>query len=426
MISTKHIIYSIILLVCDYKMDFDLVSAFSARIFWKADFTAASVHCVASGSAKPIAAQCSNDEAAVVVVNLEPGTTYAVSVRSAETKSPDLYGSFTTKSSENPELSALYSSIRTPEGIFDTTRFDTKLHDIFVENFSSIVSPGDRILAKVVVNGAPQEVMTVAASGEGSSFDVDAESNIFLPFHRKTGEALVQTVTLRHPTSADATLVYDSSTDNLAYGGDHYGVGDKFELFNRTVTVADGSIVLLFSDTVAKTWPFDASKALSVVGSAGSHFMKNITCNTHNLVGQKIDGETGSTYNSAWIHNTDDSSTLEVSRMVHEVDEDSANATLSLGVLHTDSSNQKFIEPALSLQATATTISAQNDDEQTTSATFQSTGLSFDTDDAAIYFGSSQNFRIKFSSGTPSVLQIQSFDDASDSYITRQEFTDAT
>ena len=327
----------------------------------------------------------------------------------------------------NPCLHNLYSSIRTADNIYDTTKFEKELHDVFLENFSSVVSPGDRILAKVEVNGISQNVLTVAAT-EDTDLEVDTQANVFLPFcskHKDTDVDDIQTVVLK-TTNDDATLVYDGHANSLAYGGDAYSIGDKFQLFNKTVTVADGSIVLLFSDTVAKSWPFDATKALSVVGSAGSHYMKNNTCNFQNLVGQKTDGTTGSTYNSAWIHNTDDSSTVEVSRMVHELDEASANGTLSLGVLYTDSSNQQFIEPSLSLQATSCTISSQNDAEQTTSATFESKGLSFDTDDAAIYFGSSQRFRIRFSSGTPSVLQIQSFDDSTSSYITRQEFTDSS
>ncbi|AAR26976.1 FirrV-1-N1 [Feldmannia irregularis virus a] len=411
-------------------MDFDLRSAYSVRVFWKADYVPSTVMCYPLGRPdQVIAAQCVDREAAVVVVNLSPSTTYHVTVKSARDTSADLNGQFVTMSAANPCLHNLYSSIRTTDGIYDTTRFEKELHDVFLENFSGVVSPGDRILAKVDVNGLSQHVLTVAAT-EGSDLevDVDAQANVFLPFcskHKDKDTEDIQTVVLK-TTGEDATLVYDGHTNSVAYGGDAYSTGDKFQLFNRTVTVADGSIVLLFADTVAKSWPFDATKALSVVGSAGSHFMKNITCNVHNLVGQKTDGTTGSTYNSAWIHNTDDSSTLEVSRMVHELDEESANGTLSLGVLYTDSSSQQFIEPALSLQATSCTISSQNDAEQTTSATFESRGLTFDTDDAAIYFGSSQSFRIKFSSGTPSVLQIQSYDDNTSSYITRQEFTDSS
>ena len=84
-----------------------------------------------------------------------------------------------------------------------------------------------------------------------------------------------------------------------------------------------------------------------------------------------------------------------------------------------------YIEPIIQGSYDATTISAQDSADATASATFNYTGLQFDTDDAAIYFGSAQEFRIKFSTGTPSLLQIQSYDSGAGDYVTRQEFSDS-
>lgn len=401
-------------------MDFDLISAYSVRVFWKADFEARVVAIRGNQYAK--SAKCEPGDGAFVVVNLEPSNTYQVTVSDGTST---LSNSFVTSDKSEPNLHNLYEGIRRPDGVYDTTRFEKNVHDVFVENFSDIVKSGDVILATVTTNGVKQDVETVAIR-DGSRMTVERkdQKNLFLPF--STDRSSLQTVTLEHSDSDEVTLAYDPTENAFGYGGDMYSVGDKFELFGQMVTVADGSIVLLFSDTVAKTWPFASSKALAVVGAAGSHFMKNITANVVNLMGDKEDGATGSTYNSAWMHNTTDSSTQEITRMVHEVDETSENATVSIGVLHTDSSSNQFIEPTLSMRYDSTVISAQNDSEQTVSATFQSTGLSFDTDDAAIYFGADQKFRIKFSEGTPSLLQIQSYDSSALDYVTRQEFTDSS
>lgn len=404
-------------------MDFDLISAYSVRVYWKAEFKASFVEFQGSTSSK--SAKCEEGDAAFVIVNLEPSSTYDVRVLDKEGNF--IANSFTTKDSSSPCLQNLYEGIRRPDGVYDTTRFEKNVHDVFLENFSQIVNSGDTILASVTVNGVPQHVETVAVR-DGSSVKVGTSEtqNYFLPFS-SDNKSKLQTVTLQHDTQ-DATLAYDRNENEFGYGGDMYGVGDKFELFGKMVTVADGSIVLLFSDTVAKVWPFDSSKALSVVGAAGSHFMRNLTTNVLNMVGEKVDGEKGSTYNSTWVHNTTDSTTQEVSRMVHELDETSENATISIGVLHTDASSNQFIEPTLAMRYDATVISAQDAADSTASATFESTGLSFDTDQASIYFGSSKNFRIKFSDGDggPSVLQIQSYDSGSGDYVTRQEFSDAT
>lgn len=405
-------------------MDFDLISAYSVRVYWKAEFKAAFVEC--QGPSYSNSAKCTEGDAAFVIVNLQPSSTYSVRVSDKEGKE-SISSSFTTSDSSSPDLQNLYEGIRRPDGVYDTTRFEKNVHDVFLEHFSQIVNSGDKILASVTVNGVPQEVETIAVrEGAKMKVEVEKEKNLFLPFSADNPSSL-QTVTLQNDKkNQDVTLAYDRSENLFGYGGDMYGVGDKFELFGKMVTVADGSIVLLFADTVAKTWPFDSSKALSVVGAAGSHFMRNITTSVLNIVGEKVDGEKGSTYNSAWVHNTTDSSTQEVSRMVHELDETSENATISIGVLHTDASSNQFIEPTLAMRYDATVISTQDASDATASATFQSTGLSFDSDQASIYFGAAQNFRIKFEDGTPSVLQIQSYDSGLGDYVTRQEFTDST
>lgn len=406
-------------------MDFDLISAYSVRAYWKAEFKAGFVEC--RGDNYSNSARCQDGDAAFVIVNLQPSTTYSVRVSDAE-RNESISSSFTTNDAGTPNLHNLYEGVRRPDGVYDTTRFEKEVHDVFLENFSQIVRTGDTILASVTVNGVPQDVETVAVrDGSSMKLEVENQKNLFLPFSADNKSSL-QTVTLCD-LKEDVTLAYDRAENQFGYGGDMYGVGDKFELFGKMVTVADGSIVLLFSDTVAKAWPFDSSKALSVVGAAGSHFMRNLTTSVMNIVGEKEDGTKGSTYNSAWVHNTTDSTTQEISRMVHELDETSENATISIGVLHTDGASNQFIEPTLAMRYDATVISAQDATDATASATFESTGLSFDTDAAAIYFGAAKNFRIKFSDGdvgNPSVLQIQSYDAGLLDYVTRQEFSDST
>ena len=197
-------------------------------------------------------------------------------------------------------------------------------------------------------------------------------------------------------------------------------------MMGRMVTVADGSIVLVFADTVAKTWGFSSASALNTVGSAGTSFQKNVTANVVNLMSSKADGETASTYLSAWAHNTTDSTTEEITRIVSSVDADTENGTLSFGVRHEDSAGNTYIEPTIQSSYNSTTISAQDATDATRSATFNSTGLIFDTDDAAIYFGASQDFRLQYEEGTPSLLKVQAYDSTSGEYVTKQEFSNST
>ena len=396
-------------------MEFDLISAYSVRISWGSDFQADSIECRAVDYYQ--AGKFGDDDLAVNLVNLKPSTEYTLRVVS---KSGNVNTStFTTSDSKNPNFQNLYQSIKNYEGVYDTTTFDKELHDIFLANFSQIVNNGDRILANVKVNGVEQKVETVAVR-DGSIMKVESSSNIFLPF-TVDSKSTMQTVTLSSDKE-NATLAYDPKENSFGYGGDMYVVGDKFEMFGKMITVADGSIVLLFSDTVQKTWPFESSRALHTVGAAGSHFMKNVTANVSNLMAEKTTGVSGSTYNSTWVHNTDTSTTDEITRMVHTINSDTTDATISIGVLHTDASLNKFIEPTLQMTYDSTTISAQDAADATASATFTSDGLEFDTDAAAIYFGASKQFRIVFDS-VNELLLIQAYDATLLDYVNKAEYS---
>jgi len=402
-------------------MNIDLVSAYSTRVSWSVK-DASTVECFGENFYDNVKPQRGTN--CTTIINLSPEMTYTVRITFTDTegKIVSIQKTVTTCDEETPCLENLYAGIRTPTGKYNTTGLNKEVHDVLVKKFSDVVTSGDSILATVSINGISKEITTSAVTN-GSSIEVSNEANIFLPF--STENLSMQTATLKS-NGVEATLAYDPSEDSFGYGGEMHKVGDRFELMGHMVTVGYGSIVLVFSDTVEKTWSFQPAHALSVSGgTAGSHFTSNLTANVMNLISSKADGESTSTYNSSWAHNTTDSTTVEVTRMVHTIDEDSENGTLSLGVRHLDISGNTYIEPIIQGSYDATSISAQDATDATASATFNYTGLQFDTDDAAIYFGSSQEFRIRFSTGTPSLLQIQSYDSGAGDYVTRQEFSDA-
>lgn len=398
-------------------MQFDLISGYSARACWSADVDATVVECYADQF--HTVSKCDETENSVVIVNLRPGTCYTLQLTLRDGSC--LHGEFETCPASAPCLENLYRSTRREDGVYDTTRFDKATHDVFVSHFSEIVRAGDKILAPVSLRGARKDILTKAVT-DGTTMDIVDESSLFLPFSDTRDS--VQTVTLRRD-SEETTMAYDASCNSVCYRGASYAVGETMEVFGKMVTVGDGSIVLVFSDVVAKIFPFSAAVALSVVGTRGSSFMKNQVANTSSLIASKTTGTKGDTSSSCWVHDTDLSTTDEITRTVHTVDEDSNFATLSMGVLHTDASSNKFIEPTIQLSSTSTTISAQDGNDATRSALFESTGLSFDSDESAVYFGASKQFRIKFSDGTPSFLQVQSSDGAG-GYVTKTEFSDST
>ena len=129
---------------------------------------------------------------------------------------------------------------------------------------------------------------------EGSTVSVSGDKNLFLPFTPDSSNKN-QVVTLENKVKSEVDdenkyaskvqLMYTPEEDSFVLGDRVLKVGDKFELFGRSVTVADGSIVLVFEDTVQLVYPFDISTASNVTTTAGSQFSKNVTCNVSNIIG---------------------------------------------------------------------------------------------------------------------------------------------
>ncbi|CAM9209210.1 unnamed protein product [Pylaiella littoralis] len=416
-------------------MQFELKSAFSAKASWDS-VVAEESYTIRWKTQDTEAKEATTTTPAIVLVNLEPDTSYEVTVLSSDSTVVGS-GAVQTWPADDPHLDNLYASVRLEDGTYDATQFDKTVHDIFLKYFNDIVQDGDTIYTSVILKGAPKNVETKAVV-EGSTTDVSGDQNLFLPF-TKDSEA-PQVVTLANAVPTDGTtvttsdeaptssvdLVYSPSSDTFSMGGMVLGIGDKFSLFGKMVTVADGSIVLVFEDTVAKTYPFETSTASNVVGSLGSQFAKNVTCSVINVVGSKTTGVSGNTSSSGWIYDTEADTITEATRIVHTIDGDSQSGTLSFGVLHTDANANAFIEPVIECAPGSTTISAQDDSDNTASTTIDSTGISFDTDDASIYFGAGKKFRLIFRDGTPSTLAIESYDADTGTYLTRSEFSDAT
>lgn len=413
----------------------DLESAFSARVSW--DPVVGTDTYTVRWKTDSVAQETTTTTASIVLINLEPDTRYEVCVV-PESSDVGFSASVQTSPLHDPHLDNLYASIKLEDGTYDATLFDKNAHDVFLKYFNDIVENGDTILASVILKGAPKQVEAIAVV-EGSVTDVSGEENLFLPFSKDATGAQLVTLNNAVPRKDDEAtsdvvdtyppnvdLLYTPDSDTFTIGGNVYRVGDKFTLFGQMVTVADGSIVLVFEDTVAKTYPFNTVTASNVVGQLGSQFAKNYTCQTMNIVGSKTTGGVGNTTSSSWIYDTEADTVSEATRIVHSIDENNSSAALSIGVRHTDASSNVFIEPVIQCASGSTTISAQDGSDNTVSTTIDSTGISFDTDEACIYFGAAQKFRMIFRDGTPSTLAIESYDADSGTYMTRSEFTDAT
>ncbi len=412
-------------------MEFKLTSAFSTRVSWEPVEGAGSYSLQWRQGGVVKEAKC--EETNIILLNLDPDTLYDVRVSSGTKDKEEVFGSFKTHTEGEPHLDNLYESVKLADGTYDATQFEKKAHDVFLRYFNDVVRNGDTIYTTVVLKGASKNIQTQAVL-EGSTVSVSGEENLFLPFTTDS-DSMNQVVTLENKVgkstddedvnnyAPSVNLTYTPANDSFVLGDRVFRVGDRFELFGRAVTVADGSIVLVFEDTVQLVYPFAIGSASNVTTSAGSQFVKNSTCNVINIIGTRTTGNAGSTYQSGWIYDSSADTISEATRIVHSIDDNGETGSMSIGTLHTDGSGNAFIEPSLQLAPTSTTISVQNASDQTVSATFNEAGLSFDNAAAAIYFGSSQEFRIIFNDG---VLSFQSYDSGSASYVSRLDLGDGS
>lgn len=113
----------------------------------------------------------------------------------------------------------------------------------------------------------------------------------------------------------------------------------------------------------------------------------------------------------AYVNDATDGTLTECSRINNE--ENAGVGQFSIGVLSTSDTVQTLLKTFKS-EPTATAIS-----NAYTTATFGERGLSFDSDNCAIYFGRDKTFRIMLNQGDPARLVFQCLDEATGEYVTK-------
>lgn len=140
----------------------------------------------------------------------------------------------------------------------------------------------------------------------------------------------------------------------------------------------------------------------SQVLTSGDLNVRDVTHSERLMVNESVDA-TESTF---VLDGTD---TLESTRVVHTYDPTSGSGNLTIKCLETDG----LLTSTVSVDPGGTTIVSGG-----VKATLSS-GLSFDSDDSAIYFGASKIFRIKYMDESPERIVFQYLDTNSNTYVTK-------
>ena len=166
-------------------------------------------------------------------------------------------------------------------------------------------------------------------------------------------------------------------------------------------------------------FPYDLSTA-AAVSSRGDLIVRDlVTRSNYQVVNKETSGDSTAT-DAFYVYDAALGETLEATSVKHTLNEAGTEGSVQVDVLHTDGITQTM-ETALQISPESTKISSITD-SAALSTTFGTSGLSFDSDTGAIYFGASKDFRIQYTAAAglqPSKLEIQAYDSGSSSYVTR-------
>lgn len=148
----------------------------------------------------------------------------------------------------------------------------------------------------------------------------------------------------------------------------------------------------------------------SRVSSSGDKIVKDVNMRSLYLVKDFTSGESSDTTSSYFMYDPLTLSSTETTRITYSVD-----GTKEEGSTKIEIQNASEMLPTISTMATKSTITSEN-----VESFFEPTGISFSSDDSAIFFGSSKTFRIKFlpSDDSPRLV-FQYLDESSGDYITK-------
>ena len=336
------------------------------------------------------------------VLNATPGTKSIVKVQS------ELSSKFATVEVETPRMTVefmrkFYASRKTDDGIFDLE--GVKNETVVYLRKNSILKSGQEVK---VSRDEKSITMSVVVSGDTVPLKGGRNMYVVPDFSVDVD----QYICLEDRSHFSHVIEFDKSESYVKYKDGVYPHGATFSVETQKISVVQGSIILVVENDIAD-FP-GGNPAATQVLTSGDLVVRDLVMRCSSQVTQKVAGETTYGRNSFFVYNPEDGTTKECTRVTHGLNDAGDTGSMSIGVLYEDA-----LMNTLSSDPTKTSISARNASEVVT-ATFNTAGLSFDSDNGNIYFGADKDFRVHFEDKAgldPAMLQIQSLSD--DSYVTR-------
>lgn len=156
-------------------------------------------------------------------------------------------------------------------------------------------------------------------------------------------------------------------------------------------------IVLIFQDVTRKAFPHSTATASKAITTYGPVYAKDLVYSSSYMIANKSDNADGVASSYIFARKSD-SSVSEIARNVYTVNADMTATTYSLGCLRQDSNGNYLTDNVFEANAESMTVNSINsaDSALLNKTLINYDGVAFSSDDASIYFGANQTFRIRF------------------------------
>lgn len=345
------------------------------------------------------------------VLNAAPDKTYEVVVRSEESSK------FATISVNTPQMTEdsmrkFYHTRKRGEVNYDLE--GVKEETVTFLRRKGILASGDVVrLSKFETD------TTVVLSGDTVPLKC---SSLYVVPDFSVDKTSPQFICFEDQAHVSHLVEFDESESFVRYNDATYPHGSSFSIVDgnavREVGVVQGSIILVIAEAVS-AFPGGDAVASQVLAS-GDLVIRDLVMRSSSQVSQSIEGESTFGRSSFFVYHPDDGTTTECTRVSHGLNDSGDTGSMAIDLLYTDANSQQDVVNTITSDPTQTTITTRSDSE-TVTATFNASGLSFDSDNGNIYFGADRDFRIHYAEESgldPAMLQIQSLGD-DEQYVTR-------
>lgn len=254
-------------------------------------------------------------------------------------------------------------------------------------------------------NTSSRTFVTEAVFVQEGSHLSELNSNVFLPFGGIPVSESPITISSSKFEFVDDQVRVDDRVVNF---------GSSFFVGGRRVVLAEGSVVVLVEDTVARVFPEEGVEE-EIVSNQGTLAVGDITATGFFQIENSGNPET-SIVSYVFHHDASTDHRTCVYKRTHVLNssQTSGSSLIELGY------SNYGLEKVLEYDSSRVDIRSVSKEGLESSATINVDGISFSSDESAVIFGTESEFRLKYDQASDT-LQIQHLNDEKQ-YITKREF----